>query len=546
MKPLLRDRITTKKTAPTLLQQFNTAALLLPGLLATPPAVLAAEDDEVDFGYSHYQEGYRQGNSIYRPNSQTGVWHNYAQPKDKPIGVDSLYGHSNIHLNDRLSFGFNFTQDTWAGATPYGSAPENSAAFSSNRADDYHYNSHGDMIITTASPLGASGGGSTMMDKHGQFYSMSGYDPVTGKYTYGHRDRIAHVMGYASPETRKQGDFKLGYEWDDSAANLGGGVSEERDYYSRFVNASGRWDFNQKRTSLNLGGSYTGSDINANVSSFPVRHPLAVNVIGADGHGMPAIQSSRQDWNSQLGLTQVINPDALLSLGMGYSRNTGFLSNPYKVSWMGGFDPTEAPVDGLQQLHGRAFYERRPDARNLWNWHGGWTQYIRPLDAALHFNYQFALDDWAINAHTFDADWVQPLGAGWSLTPRVRYYSQSAASFYQAYFVVKGHNELNAQNISHFVFDHIPNNFSSDQRLSGYGAISGGLTLSKQFTKGITLDTGFEYYSHQGGLKLGGGRRRTGLRRLRLLGGQRQPQAEPGGDGPGLGWQQSSPPSRPR
>ena len=47
--------------------------------------------------------------------------------------------------------------------------------------------------------------------------------------------------------------------------------------------------------------------------------------------------------------------------------------------------------------------------------------------------------------------------------------------------------------------------FSSDQRLSGYGTLSGGLTLSKEFAKGLSLETGIEYYSHQGGLKLGSG-----------------------------------------
>ena len=51
----------------------------------------------------------------------------------------------------------------------------------------------------------------------------------------------------------------------------------------------------------------------------------------------------------------------------------------------------------------------------------------------------------------------------------------------------------------------LPENFSSDHRLSGFGALSGGLTVSKQFTKGIRLDTGFEYYTHKGGFKLGGG-----------------------------------------
>ncbi|MBI4693684.1 MAG: DUF3570 domain-containing protein [Gammaproteobacteria bacterium] len=35
--------------------------------------------------------------------------------------------------------------------------------------------------------------------------------------------------------------------------------------------------------------------------------------------------------------------------------------------------------------------------------------------------------------------------------------------------------------------------------------MSGGLTLSKNFSRGIRFNAGFEYYTHQGALKLGGG-----------------------------------------
>ncbi len=145
----------------------------------------------------------------------------------------------------------------------------------------------------------------------------------------------------------------------------------------------------------------------------------------------------------------------------------------------------------------------------LWQWSTGWVQYVEPLDAALHFDYSFAHDDWGINAHTFEADWVQPLGAGWTITPRIRYYTQSAADFYGTSFlgVAKRFTITPTQVIPDPTGLRIntPENFSSDQRLSGYGALSGGVTVEKQFAKGISLQTGFEYYTHQGSLKLGGG-----------------------------------------
>ena len=41
----------------------------------------------------------------------------------RPIEVDSLQGSGNIKITDRVKFNFNYTQDTWSGATPIATAP---------------------------------------------------------------------------------------------------------------------------------------------------------------------------------------------------------------------------------------------------------------------------------------------------------------------------------------------------------------------------------------------------------------------------------------
>jgi hypothetical protein len=102
------------------------------------------------------------------------------------------------------------------------------------------------------------------------------------------------------------------------------------------------------------------------------------------------------------------------------------------------------------------------------------------------------------------------LGKGWTVTPRVRYYSQSAADFYTPWLVSQQpYNQrvdVNGKAVGlPYNPAKLPANFSSDQRLSGFGALSGAITLTKQFAKGLTLETGFEYYTHQGSFKLGGG-----------------------------------------
>ncbi len=101
-------------------------------------------------------------------------------------------------------------------------------------------------------------------------------------------------------------------------------------------------------------------------------------------------------------------------------------------------------------------------------------------------------------------DWVQPLGEGWSVTPRIRYYSQDAAYFYDTMFGVDATATFDPNGYYSYEIGELPKHFSSDHRLSGYGTLSGGLTVAKDFAKGIRLETSIEYYTHQGSLILGG------------------------------------------
>jgi Protein of unknown function (DUF3570) len=514
--PTKRHQSDCTKSAVSLL---TGAALLLPGL--GYDAVFAAEDDSVDFQYSHYQEGKRDGINLVITPPSTGVAAKYALPnKRDPIEVDSLHGSGRISLTDRIKFAFNYIQDTWAGATPYGSAPEQSNA-NGNKITSIKYDENGKPILVGASPYAST---LTYFDKNNKpYYAL--LDPTTGQ-SKAYKDKAVHVLGFASPETRKQGDFKLSYAWDDAALEAGGGISIERDYESRFVNLGGRLDFNQKQTTVNAGLSYTNSTINAfldpNGSSgadleagkqfFYFRwSDQHNNLISFNPRtALSTLSANREDWATHMDLSQVINKNAVLNMGMGYTRSTGFLENPYKTSWIFGVDPNLQPnftPEGYVYAKGLPFIEQRPDARNQWNWTARWSQYVDPLDAAMHLGYNFYHDDWGINAHTFDADWVQPVGWGWTVTPRIRYYSQEAADFYQPFFKVNA--DFSTPGLVREKQYELPDNFSSDQRLSGYGALSGGITVEKQFAKGIGLEAGFEYYTHQGGLKLGGGGERA-------------------------------------
>ncbi len=478
------------------LHTLTAAALALPGLILSP--AYALELDETDFQTSYYEEGKR---------------HTYGVKSNlKPIQVDSLQGGGLLRLSDRVKLAFHFTQDTWSGATPVATAP---LAWGGN---------HPGNTQSGASPLLQLG----TVHLDAQLNPLQ-QNPTTGKLTK--NTQLVHTLAMASPETRKQGDFNLGYEWDEAALNVGAGLSQENDYESRFGNLSGRWDFNQKQTSLNLGLSYTNSDINAlldhdatpyiyNTSAGLVNYSQIqsgsqINLVGGAQINNRLLTGNRQDWATNFSLTQILNKNALVVAGIGFTRNTGYMANPYKAVTTVFVDPTQKITSPSSVLTGTSLslLEKRPEERDQWTGNLSYVQHIGLLDAAAHFDYRLFSDDWGITSHTFEFDWVQPLFDGWTVTPTVRYYSQTAADFYTPYMVsfqtYPGKPTFNPKTRVITLSQLNPNkllaNYSSDQRLSAYGALSGGMTVSKRFAKGISLELGAEYYTHAGSLKMGGG-----------------------------------------
>ncbi|HYY17189.1 MAG TPA: DUF3570 domain-containing protein, partial [Gammaproteobacteria bacterium] len=439
------------------------------------------------------------------------------ESKFDPIQVDSLFGSAGLTLFDRVKFLFNYIQDTWSGATPIATAPVDLRGNRPTSPDG----------VSGATPFIAPG---NLLFFDSQFNVLN--TDGSGNLTGGINNQLVHTLSSASPETRKQGDFRLGYEWDEVALNVGGGVSLKNDYEARWGSLNGRWDFNQKLTTLGLGLSYTKSDIEALLDHDAIPYILDVSLnttpfrIGPAPYregqieilgtlGDRTLRGKREDWAAHLGLTQVLSKNALIETGLGFTRSTGFLENPYKVVEVAFIDPKQqfrAPPGGfVGEVH--ALLERRPDVRNQWTWDARYVHYVEPLNAALHLSYRFYSDDWGIDAHTFEADWGQPLGGGWTITPRIRYYSQEAADFYRPFLISKQAAETPVidKETGDFIgirpYDpkKLPANFSSDHRLSGYGALSGGVTVAKEFARGVSIEAGFEYYTHQGGLKLGGG-----------------------------------------
>lgn len=471
----------------TILQALTSAALVLPGLLTTPAQAVDSSIGSVNFQYSRYQEGRRNLHSV--------------RSDLDPIMVDTLHGSGTLFLDDRLKFTFGYTQDTWAGATPISSVPFASTA---GNAPFTRTLPTGE-VVSGASPLVT---GAVTLDRN---LNPLRFDAQGNQLI---DPRTVLVLSTASPETRVQGNFGLAYEWDEAVLNLSGGLSEERDYQSAYGHAGGRFDFNQKLTSLKWGVGYASDRQSAVLDHDTLGY---VTILGfADRvkarDQLRILAGDRQNWSSSLGLTQVLGKNTLADVNFGYTRSSGFMENPYKGVTVIFVDPERISPDPNVPIQGnlRTLLEQRPGLRNQFAFGGKLVQYVAPVDAAMHLGYTFSFDDWGIHSNTFEGDWVQPLGSGWTITPRIRYYSQGSADFFHPFLISNQaftrlvFNENGEPRIVTFDFEKLPASFSSDHRLSGFGALSGGVTLNKRLARGIGLEAGFEYYARASSLKLGG------------------------------------------
>jgi hypothetical protein len=92
------------------------------------------------------------------------------------------------------------------------------------------------------------------------------------------------------------------------------------------------------------------------------------------------------------------------------------------------------------------------------------------------------------------------LNGGWTVTPGLRYTTQSAAWFYYdpVYDPLLG-----APFPPGYLLN--PNGYyTSDQRLSAFGGITPGIKVSKAITGGWLVDAKAEYYEQRGSWRLGG------------------------------------------
>jgi hypothetical protein len=191
----------------------------------------------------------------------------------------------------------------------------------------------------------------------------------------------------------------------------GGEISAETDYASRGGTLTFAWDTPNRLTTL------TG----AVAANFDRINPAGGLRTGLDSVGAPTMPGSerKQGLDGLLGVTQVLSPHWLVQLNYGQTKETGYLTEPYKVISV--LDSGGTTVNYRN--------ESRPDNRLRQNVQFSAVGNLYEEDV-IHFSYLFYWDDWGIRSHTADVKYRFDLNDGYYIEPHMRYYKQSAVDFF--------------------------------------------------------------------------------------------------------------------
>lgn len=253
-------------------------------------------------------------------------------------------------------------------------------------------------------------------------------------------------------DDRKAGDMALTRYLERGSVTVGAAYSTEHDYVSRALSLQGSYESEDRNTTWSAGIGHSDDKID------PVNHIVT--------------NERKRTTNFLLGVTQVLTANDVAQLTLGYDDGSGYFSDPYKA------------------------FDNRPRSRTETTLLARWNHHIAATDGTTRLSYRYYRDSFGIRGHTLGAEYVQPLSDGWTLTPEVRLYTQSAASFYYdpVYDSRLGAPFPPGYNGTGYM--------SADQRLSGFGAVTLGLKASKQIDKLWSVDAKVSAYQQRGSWRL--------------------------------------------
>jgi len=284
-------------------------------------------------------------------------------------------------------------------------------------------------------------------------------------------------------DTRKA----INLEWEYKASrtittSLGIGTSHEDDYESYTASGNAVFEFNQKRSSLNIGAAIANDTIKAGggipeglgvltCNDVPSFHPDWLDC-DIDAKFFKPAEKIVTDYI--IGITHVWNRQTVFQLNYGFGKEDGYLTDPYKQ------------VSVYKSSYGESavLYEKRPDTRNT---NSLFFKFVNvPLEqVALNFSYRYFWDDWDVSAHTLDGKLRINLGDNVYIQGHGRLHKQSAAFFFD--------KQISADTGASSYYFEKPDYLSADSRLSKLIGATAGVKVGVKFNDDIDVSARVEH-----------------------------------------------------
>ncbi len=288
--------------------------------------------------------------------------------------------------------------------------------------------------------------------------SVSLLVPVAGKWAI-QADLVTDSISGASPrfhtaisgasnfsDFRRAADLAVTRYFPRASLKLAVGRSGEHDYVSRYAASELNLSSQDQNTTFAFGLGVSNDTIN------PVNRIV--------------VEERKHTNDVLLGITQVLGQADVAQVVLTHVRGRGYFNHPYKF------------VDNRPRDHDQTSVLLR------------WNHHSTRLGGSNRLSYRYYTSSYGINAHTVTEEFEKPLSNGWTITPSLRLYSQSAADFY---FDPVYDRRFGPPFPPGFVFG-AGQIVSADQRLSAFGAVTIGLKVAKQLGPNSTLDVKWEGY----------------------------------------------------
>ena len=314
--------------------------------------------------------------------------------------------------------------------------------------------------------------------------AKSQVDPL--HYPADHEVRLAHMV-----DERYAGNIALTFSVGSSRITPQYAYSEEGDYRSHGASLNYSLDLFEKNTTLNAGYSHNWDTV------LP--------------KGFLQEAAAKNSDEFIIGFNQLLGRKTALTVNYVFGHTHGYLDDQYKgvvfvdeaSQWH--YDDINAAYDYLVEFH--TFAERRPASRDKHIVFAQLTQFVTSMHASVEASYRFYHDTFGVDAHTATLAWFQKIGRNVVVAPMLRYYTQTAASFYAV--SLPGDPNLSPGAPLDFGLPNAgadggnpnpapPEFYSADYRLSKMETFTYGVSITAELSATVALVGAYERYEMKG------------------------------------------------